>query len=295
MMKVTGRTSDRLFKFGPSGTFLGSITECSDPGSQTGVILFGLGISEVRIARRLAKLGLVVMQVRLVKNYHDFDQKYEYYDDSGVWACRQAIDELTSKRRIQRVVLMGICGESNLCFNTALVDPRVVGLILLNPHVNDRVTVVDIYRRNLFSLSAWRRLLTGKSRLRALNAFFRSQVRSADQQSLAAQSRFKKDIILPPDFDQKLTSLVNNRGVRALIIFSHAEAGLRYFWRIYGETVDKLVASGGLTFEVISRDAHNFYADDESAFQLCEIVPKWAEKVLVQRDLQQAFAAATTA
>jgi hypothetical protein len=293
-MNVTGRTNGRLFEFGPGGSFVGSITEPSHPGPQIGVILFGLGVAEIRIARRLAALGFVVLQIRLVKSYHDWEHKFRFYDDSGVWACRQAIDELTSQHRIQQVVLMAICGEANLCFNTALVDPRVVGLILLNPHVNERVTVVDVYRRHLFRLSAWRRLLTGKSRLTELKALLRSRVRGADVPPQSAQSRFEKDIILSLDFDQKLTSLLTKRGVRALIMFSYTEAGLHYFRRTYGETLDKLVASGGLTFEVMSRDAHNFYLDDESARELCEIIPKWAAKALVQRNPQQALAAVAT-
>jgi hypothetical protein len=293
-MRVTGRRNGRLFEFGPDGSFLGSITEPSPPRSQTGVILFGLGIAEIRIARRLATLGFVVLQIRLVKNYHDTEHKFRFYDDFGVSACRQAIDELASKRHIQQVVMMGICGEANLCFNTALVDPRVVGLILLNPHVNERVTVGDVYWRSLFRLSAWRRLLTGKSSLSVLKAFLRSRLRGPDAPSPTAQSHFKKDIILPLNFDQQLTWLLNKRSVTALIIFSYTEAGLRYFWRKYGSTLDKLAAAGGLTFEIMSRDAHNIYLDDESADRLSGTVAKWAEKMPTQRDPQQAFAAATT-
>ena len=294
-MKTDGHANGKLFEFGPGGSFLGSITEPARPGSQTGVIVFGLGISEVRIARGLARLGLVAMQIRLVRNYHDSERRNRFYDDSGIGACRQAIDELASKRGIQQVILMGNCAEANLCFNTARVDPRVVGLILTNPHVNEVLTAVDAYARKLFRFAAWRRLLTGKSSLAALRWFVRGRLQGADERWLAAQSPFTKDIALPLDFDQKLASLMSERGMRAILVFSYTEDGLRYFRKTYGGTLDNLAASGGLTIEILTRDAHVFSRDDEAARQLSEIICRWGEKALVRQDTPRALAAAQTA
>jgi hypothetical protein len=291
-MKIEGLSSGKLFEFGPGGSFLGSITDPADPGSPTGVVLFGLGMSEVRIARGLARLGLVAMQIRLVKNYHDSDRRNRFYDDSGVRSCRLAIDELFARRGVRQVILMGNCAEANLCFNTALLDARVVGLILTNPHVNEVLTAAHSYPRKLFRLSAWRRLLTGQSNLDALRAFVRGRLQGADDRLLAAQSPYRHDIALPLDFDRKLASLVK-RGVRALIVFSHTEDGLHYFRNNYGGTLAELVAANGLTIQTLERDAHVFSRDDESAQQLSEIVFRWGEKALVACDWQRAPAAAS--
>jgi hypothetical protein len=274
-------TAGSVFEFGPGSAYLGYISDPRRPRSQTGVILFGLGRLESRIARRVAALGLVVMQIRLHKNYTEEKSRVRFYDESGVSACTHAIEEITSKRRVTQVVLMGNCAEANISFNTALVDPRVVGLILINPHVNDMLTVLDRLPRRLFSPHAWRRLLAGESNSKLLRSFFRSVVPGADQQSLAAQWPYRKDVVLPLDFDRKLSSLLNERAVSSLILFSNDRPGLRYFRKTYGDTLDELVASGRLTFEVLPTDVRYDSADNDAACQLAEIVADWAGKVLV--------------
>jgi amino acid adenylation domain-containing protein len=276
-----------LLEFGPRGKYLSYITEPARPGAHIGVILFGFGVSECRIARRLSTLGFIVMQIRLFKNHEDAQDRARFYDDSGISALVQAIDELSFRRGIQRVVLMGNCAEANLCFNTALIDLRVVGLIMTNLYINEMLTVVDECRRNLFSLGAWRRLLTGDRGARMLKGFLRMRVRGASDQSLTAQSCYNKDLVLPLDFNRKLVSLVNGRDVRALVLFFRSELGLRYFRKNYGETLGTLSASGRLQFEVMSQDLHEFSADDEAARQLSEIVATWSEKLIVGPDSER--------
>jgi hypothetical protein len=292
-MNSEGHSAGKLFEFGPERAYLGSITDPAQPGAATGAVIFGLGMSEVRVARRLAKLGVVSMQIRLLKNYHDSQRRNRFYDDFGVAACRRAIDELLAKRGVREVILMGNCAEANLCFNTALRDTRVTGLILTNPHVNEVLLAADSYWRKLLRPSAWRRLLTGKSSLEALRAFVRGRLQGADDQLLAAQSPYKHDIALPLDFDRKLASLVSQRGVRTLLVFSYTEDGLRYFRKTYGGTLDELVASSNLTIHTLDRDAHVFTHDDESARLLSEIVSRWGENVLVTPDRQLTPAAAS--
>lgn len=279
-MKVPA-TDGSVFRFGTGGEFSGYISDPSRPCSRTGVILFGLGRLESRIARRLAGLGLVVMQIRLFKDYAEATRRARFYDDSGVAACRQAIEEFASRRRIDQVVLMGGCAEANVSFNTALVDARVVGLILHNPHVNPMLTVVDRLPRRLFSRAAWRRLLAGESNPKLLSIFLRKLAGGAHEQSLAAQWSYHKDIVLPLDFDRKLSSLLTQRAVRSLILFSNDRAGLRYFRNTYGDTLDQLVDSGRLSFEVMPPDAYDASTGDKAACQLAEVVAAWAEEQLV--------------
>jgi hypothetical protein len=200
---AVGAPNGPLVEFGSGGAYLYYLTESARPGARIGVILFGFGVSECRITRRLSALGFIVMQIRLAKDYENLQHRVRFYDDSGICGLMQAIDELGSKRGIQRVILMGNCAEANLCFNAALTDRRVIGLIMTNLYVNEMLTVVDECRRNLFSLGAWRRLLAGDSSAKVLKAYLRSRMRGAsDQSSLAAQSCYKKDLVLPLDFDR---------------------------------------------------------------------------------------------
>jgi amino acid adenylation domain-containing protein len=210
------------------------------------------------------------------------NRRLRFYDDSGVAACTQAIEEIISQRRITQVVLMGDCAEANVSFNTALVDPRVIGLVMTNPNVSAllaTLTFVDRLPLRLFNVAAWRRLLVGDSKL--LRSLLRGLGSDAAAQWLAAQRSFRKDVVLPVDFAQKLTSLLTGRAVRGLMAFSHDTIGLRYFRKACGATLDQLVAAGGLTFEVLSRDAHDDPADDEAAGEFAEVAAAWAAKVLL--------------
>jgi amino acid adenylation domain-containing protein len=274
-------TRDSVFEFGPGGAYLGYISDPPRACSQTGVILLGIGRVESRVARRLAALGLVVMQTRLFKNYDDMQRRLQFYDAAGVSACIQAIDEIIAKRCITQVVLMGDCAEANICFNTALVDTRVVGLIMGNPNVSAMLTVVDRLPHRLFKLAAWRRLLAGAANSKLRRLFLRRLIPSHAEQWLAAQSPFRNDVFLPLDFDQKLASLLKQRAVSSLMLFSHDRAGLRYFRRTYGATLDALVDSAALSIGLLATDAHEDSANDERASELADMVAAWAGKTLL--------------
>ncbi len=111
----------------------------------------------------------------------------------------------------------------------------------------------------------------------------RSLGSGAAEQWLAARPTLRKDVVLPPDFDQKLSSLLRERAVSSLILSLRDGAGLRYFRRTCGETLDQLAASGRLTFEVLPTDAYVDSTDEEAARQLAEAVGDWAGNVLVPR------------
>jgi hypothetical protein len=278
-------TAASVFEFGPGGAYLGYISDPSRPRSQTGVIVFGMGRLESRIARRLAALGLVVMQIQLFRNYADMRRRLQFYDDAGVAACAAAIEAMFSKRRITQVVLMGDCAEANVSFNTALTDRRVVGLILTNPNLDAqlaRLTVIDRLPLRLFNMNAWRRLVTGDSRL--LKSILRRFGSSSAGQWLAGQMSFHKDVILPLDFEQKLSALLTERAGRSLIVFSKDRNGLSFFRKFYAATLQQLMAANRLTFEVMPVNARDDPADDQLTCQFADVIADWAAKALVSRD-----------
>jgi amino acid adenylation domain-containing protein len=267
-------TGAGVFEFGRGAAYLGYLSDPPRACSQTGIILFGFGRLESRVARALAALGLVVMQIRLVRAYSDVKRRLRFYDESGVPACRQAIDELIARRPVTRVVLMGDCAEANLSFNTALVDPRVAGLILSNPNVHPTLTFVDRLPHRLFSLSDWRRLFAGESKL--VKSLLYRLGSSAAEEWLAGHLPYGKDIVLPIDFDQRLSSLLGERAARSLLLFSRDRLSLRHFRKAYGRTMDELAASSRLAFELLPTDAHDPSADDTAVREFAEVATRWA-------------------
>jgi amino acid adenylation domain-containing protein len=285
---VDTATAASVFEFGPGGAYLGYISDPSRPRSQTGVIVFGLGRLESRIARRLAALGLVVMQIQVYRDYRDMRRRLQFYDDAGVAACTHAVDELHSKRGITQVVLMGDCAEANLSFNTALADPRVVGLILTNPNLQLQIARLTFFGRlplRLFYLDAWQRLLTGESRL--IKSILRRFGSRSATQWLDGRMTLYKDVILPSDFEQKLSMLLTGRAGPGLIVFSKDRDGLNFFRRIYRATLERLTAANRLTFEVMPVNARDDPADDQVACQFADVIADWAAKTLVSSDPEQ--------
>jgi amino acid adenylation domain-containing protein len=276
-------TAEGVFEFGPGGAYLGYISDPSRARSAIGVIVFGLGRLESRVARRLAALGLVVMQIQVFRNFADLNPRLQFYDNSGVAACRQAIDEINSRRSITQVVLMGDCAECNISFNTALVDARVVGLILTNPNFDPLMAMLSFLDRlpvRLFSLQAWCGVLTGESKL--VKSLLRRLGSQAADRWLAGRLAFRKDLVLPIDFDNKLSSLLTQRRVSSLIVYSKDGAGLRFFRRNYFRTLKDLAAHGYFTFKVMARDARADPKNDQAACQFADVVSDWAGTVLLQ-------------
>lgn len=74
--------------------------------------------------------------------------------------------------RLRRIVLWGLCDAASAALFRAGDDPRIAGLVLLNPWVRTeqgiaRTYLRHYYLRRLFDGAAWRRLLRGETRLGA--------------------------------------------------------------------------------------------------------------------------------
>ena len=259
--------------------FIASVAEPEGRSASIGVIVIGMGMAAVRVAKRLSKLGFLAVQMRLIKDtahHRDVQRRFATYDTSGVARCRQAMDTLAGSHGITRFILMGNCALANISFNTALVDPRVVGLILTNPYVSKRLTSGFVFRLRWHALRrrSWSRLLRGKMNLRPTIQVLNRDENPADLQSTTALD-LKQDMVLPVDFDRRLETLLQERRMPMLLVFSENEAGLEYFKRSYRKTLRRLVAEGGLRFEVIDTQVHDFSARDDSALRLNDLVADW--------------------
>jgi exosortase A-associated hydrolase 1 len=84
---------------------------------------------------------------------------------------RAAIDEFTTQvPKIENIVLWGLCDAASAILYYAHRDPRVKGLVLLNPWVHSdagaaRARLRHYYLERLLSASFWIKLLTGKVRV----------------------------------------------------------------------------------------------------------------------------------
>jgi len=269
---VVAVISDKDVVRHPEAFLVGSIAEPKGQSAVLGAIVIGMGVADLQAIRRFAKLGVVAAQIRLIKDsahHQDVRRRHATYDETGVSRCRRAMDMLAERYGVERFILMGNCALANICFNTALVDTRVAGLVLTNPFVpQSSIGILLKLQRHLFRKESWARFFTAWKRPAAA-------VRVGEDSSSFPEDSFSKDIMLPADFGARLERLHSERAVRTLMIFSKNEPSLYYCRRFHGKAFDTLARAGALRFEVTETEGHDFSARDDSASRLNEIVTDW--------------------
>jgi len=143
----------------------------------------GSGRQFTLLARRLAESGVPTLR---------FD--YRGMGDSGVDArtfervsddIRCAIDRfLAAVPGLNDVVIWGLCDAASAALMYAHADPRVSGLVLLNPWVRTtqglaRVHLKHYYVRRLFQASLWQKLARGEFDFRGAASALRRIVADA--------------------------------------------------------------------------------------------------------------------
>jgi hypothetical protein len=247
--------------------------------------LWGLGVAEVKIARALAKRGIVSMQVRINgPEFYDDDRRNEIYRRSGIEYCKLAMDKLAAERGVTSFILMGTCACANLGFHAALADSRVAGLILANPYVSTAQRVLALGWDKFSKAGAWKRCRSfGAARVRAAwSAAWRLvDGRARSTTALSVKSALTDDgarqaIELPRDFSRKLGKLCD-RGSKILVACSTTDDSLHYLRKKHGSALRKLQARGNLTFVEVECSAHLFSTDDSAATLLNDAISRWIE------------------
>jgi hypothetical protein len=278
---MSATPSRRTFEFGPDDCLVAAITDPPGGASKIGAVVAGMGIAEFRVARMLANLGIVTLQVREKNPPADWNTLINLLNAEGVRYCKESIEVLRDRRGVERFICMGNCGRGSIPFRVALEDPRVVGLILSNPHISPALTIRESYAQRLLSAESWRRLLSGKAdlkyhlpnaRLLAMSLFGR--VAGIDEKKLIDQSGHNKDLTLPDRFDERVRGLTE-RGVRVLMAFAENDEGLAYFRRLYGQSFEKLKAIPGVSLELLATSAHVISQDDDAAGALAGLISAW--------------------
>ena len=276
MSTVRSRTT---FEFGPNECLTGAITDPPHGGATIGAVIAGMGIAELRVARTLASLGIVTLQIREREAAADWKAAL---NTRGVRNFKEAFALLREQRGVQRFICMGNCGRGSVAFRVALDDPRVIGLILSNPHISPALTIKEAYAKRLLSPASWKQLLAGKANLsyhlpniRLLAMSLLRRVARISEKELIDQSGHNQDATMPDRFDERVGHLVR-RGVKVLMAFSENDEGLTYFRRLYGESFEGMEAVPGLSIELLPTTTHIPSHDNAAATALVSMVDRWA-------------------
>lgn len=169
-------SGEQAFRFGLHGTLVGVLTPAARRGD-TAVILLNAGLVHhagphrlyVSIARALAEAGLTTLRF----DFSGIGDSPARPDNLPIRAMvvaepREAMDAL-ERQGYRRFILMGICSGAYSAFKTACADPRVAGVVQINPQdaegggeANTAAWASRYWTRSLFSRRAWLNLLSGR-------------------------------------------------------------------------------------------------------------------------------------
>ena len=125
----------------------------------------------VLLARMLSKHGVPVLRFDY-RGMGDSEGSHSGFEGVGE-DIHAAIDSfMTNYARMNGVVLWGLCDAASAIAFYASSDPRVKGLVLLNPWVRTeqgiaRTQLKHYYLVRLFDVDAWHRLIRGKMDIKA--------------------------------------------------------------------------------------------------------------------------------
>jgi hypothetical protein len=115
----------------------------------------------VRLARRLAAEGVASLRFDF-SGIGDSEVRRDElaFEQSAVAELREAMDYLAASKGAKSFVVIGLCSGADMAFEVAKVDPRVVGLGVLDPWAYRTPRYfVNHYAPRLLQASAWTRLI----------------------------------------------------------------------------------------------------------------------------------------
>jgi len=161
--------------FGSSGSLVGVITEPDGeaaPRNCPDVILLNAGLltrigpnrTYVRLIRRLGRIGVRGLRFDL-SGIGDSPAATDGLSEpeSRLRDMQKAMDMMEAKSGASRFILGGLCDGAISAFAAARVDPRVVGMILIDAFpYRTRGYFLRHYRNRFFRAQSWVNILTGR-------------------------------------------------------------------------------------------------------------------------------------
>jgi pimeloyl-ACP methyl ester carboxylesterase len=192
------------------------------------------------------------------------------YSKHAVGDVRAAIAELVRQGVAEHFVLVGLCSGAYAAFHAALADPRVSGLLLVNPQTfeykdGDSLEVqrrknfseARYYQRSLFRASSWAKALRGNVNFSYIAGVLATRARAV------AKSRWellRQSLVAGPVANSLYRQLRDlcDRGCRVSCIYSEDDPGLEHFREAVIPHERALLRHPGFSLDVIAGPDHTF-------------------------------------
>ena len=313
-LRLTGNASapqvlrtERPVFFGANNLLFGIVTQ--PPASEIrrrAVILLNTGADYhigasrlyVSMARRWAQHGYVVLRMDLAGVGDSGTRPGRAEDDvfprEAVEDMRAACEFLRNSYGIRDVTLAGLCSGAYHALRGAVAGLPVNRIIMVNPQnyfwkpgeslkglqLAEVVHNPGLYRERVFSVAAWKRMVTGRVNILRIVRIYLQRPLLAVESTLRDIAR-RMHLRLPNDLGTELEEIVA-RGVRVVFVFARGEPGIGLLKLQAGTSVKRLaercriltINSGDHTF---TRRASRAIMEDIVSDELFSR-PEWIDK-----------------
>jgi hypothetical protein len=222
---------EKAVRFGSSASLIGVFTEAAAglPNDDRPAFIFlnsgilhrvGSCRFHVRVARALSAAGFHSLRFDF-SGIGDSEQRRDAlsFEESAVLETREAMDYVTKLKGATRFVLMGLCSGADMAHETAIVDPRVVGMMQLDAWAYKNMGYhLRRYGPKLFELSAWKNSVA--VRLKELRAKGGGGAESATPEGVEYEVPKYVRVFPRRDKLEREFRLLSDRGVRMFSMWS---------------------------------------------------------------------------
>ena len=296
--ETSARVHEHPITFGDGDRLFGILTEPTSAPTRAPVLLLNSGAvhrvgpnrMHVLWARAWAALGHRVLRVDIGGIGDSAPPAGQpenlTYAPTGVADVQAAIDEL-GRRDERAPTLIGICSGAYVTFHAARTA-RIARAVLINPQTfdykeGDSLDVASArvaseythYRRSLFSIDKWKKLVGGQVDLRHIAEVVVERARRVLSTRVENfHRRFRNDDEAEGPLGRELRRVAGR--TELTFVFSDGDPGLDYLERHAGEAMRRLRREAKVGFDLVTRADHTF-TPPESQRRLFQLLSSYLD------------------
>lgn len=281
MVAVVARFKEQSVLLGERRALVGIITRplTSQGSDAPAIVILNTGIVHrvghhrmyVTLSRLLAQAGRLVVRFDF-SGIGDSEPRNDSL--SPLNAClaeiREVLDSLESSQQVSRFVLVGLCSGADHAALYAHTDPRVIGLVLMDPTMPPTARYYFHYlMQRLRNLQNWVSVITGRSGLlRLASAHLLNRVRpQSELQDLDLQN------LQFSSYLSKCYEAAAARGIKMLSVFTSVSARHTYQQQML-DAFPAASSHGAFRLEFFPNSDHLF-SDEKERTRLYGVIMSW--------------------
>lgn len=278
---MNGKFTEQALLMGSRQSLVGIVTRPATPAqtAKPAIVILNTGVVHrvghhrmyVTMARAFASIGHTVLRFDF-SGIGDSDRRADQLSpvNASLADIKEVLDSLEQGHQVSQFVLVGLCSGADYAVLYGHTDPRVVGLVLLDPSLPPTARYYFHYiAQRLKSLSNWVSVVTGRSGLvRLLMTQFFYGSRASSQTEALTLENLQFDPYLAQCYKDSVT-----RGIRMLAAFTSISPRQTYRQQMLDAFPD-VQFKDLLTLEFFPESDHLFSAQRERS-KLNQVIMEW--------------------